>query len=831
MKRLLLLFALFFFCVSIAFAQTESAKVYLTDLSIKTETKPVVKLSQGSHVSKSGKTLTLNNSYFIRDGKPWFPVMGEMHYVRLPQDEWEESILKMKVSGIDIIATYVFWNYHEEEQGVFDWTEDRDLKLFAELCKKHDIYLFLRIGPWCHGEVRYGGLPDWVQKLEGGTRNDNPEYLKYVDRFFKEIYKQTKGLYFKDDGPIIGTQIENEFRFNSAKGLAHILNLKKIAMESGIDTPYYTATGWPGSNLRQNELIPVWGSYPEAPWSKSTSKLPLSANYLFGPLQNDPLIGNDLFGKQENASMQGYRYPYATAEMGGGNQVTYHRRPVIDPDDVVSLAYVKAGSGANLLGYYMYHGGSNKIGKKSTLQESKATKYPNDYPIISYDFYSPLGEFGDVRQSWVEYKVLHYFLNDFGDKLTTTSPFFPNLLCKDPKDKNTLRMAVRSDGEGGFLFINNYQRGLEMKEHLIKPQIKTKRGELISFPAMTIWRSQQLILPFKLTLDKLFLAYATVQPFCILKNESPTYVFFKTEGIAPQIILKADGIKQIKSESTLVEEVKGYYVIQLSADENECEEIKVTTTDDKEVNFFVIGHGKARNSWKVNIGGTERLCVTQGEIIPYKDKLVLRSLRYSTFNLSVYPKENLSLSFTDKAKYYTEEEQLWKHHRFILPETDPVIGFEPVEDVSEYIPGEPQLPEDDRLDSVPLNCPGPQYFVNFRPVEGSRYWRLRVSSIRNPYISNAYIMITYKGDTGSLYQDGELIADNYYNGLPFKYSLRRLKHKTKEMLLQVVPLKNPLSIYLEENQLNGKGKAEDKDALLKGITVLPQYELTIMHGE
>lgn len=68
-------------------------------------------LQQGIHISPSGRTFSLNSRYYIKDGRPWYPVMGEMHYARVPQTDWKESILKMKASGVTVIATYVFWNY------------------------------------------------------------------------------------------------------------------------------------------------------------------------------------------------------------------------------------------------------------------------------------------------------------------------------------------------------------------------------------------------------------------------------------------------------------------------------------------------------------------------------------------------------------------------------------------------------------------------------------------------------------------------------------------------------------------------------------------------
>src|SRR5688572_27753450 len=79
-------------------------------------------LKQGTHVSPSGRTVTVNSRYLSIDGVPHLPVMGEFHFSRYPEDRWEEELLKMKAAGIDIVASYVIWIHHEEEKGVFDWS-------------------------------------------------------------------------------------------------------------------------------------------------------------------------------------------------------------------------------------------------------------------------------------------------------------------------------------------------------------------------------------------------------------------------------------------------------------------------------------------------------------------------------------------------------------------------------------------------------------------------------------------------------------------------------------------------------------------------------------
>lgn len=98
----------------------------------------------------------------------------------------------MKADGVQIVATYLFWIHHEEIEGQFEWSGQRDLRRFIQLCQKHGLYIFLRISPWSHGEVRNGGLPDWVL-AKGATRRNDPQYLLYVQRYFGQIGEQLRG--------------------------------------------------------------------------------------------------------------------------------------------------------------------------------------------------------------------------------------------------------------------------------------------------------------------------------------------------------------------------------------------------------------------------------------------------------------------------------------------------------------------------------------------------------------------------------------------------------------------------------------------------------------
>ena len=119
---------------------------------------PVGKNSWGG-VNPNGDRLTVTSQSLEWNGKPFMITAGEMHPSRSDVAAWEESILKMKAGGLNTISTYVFWNQIEQDPGVFDFTGNRDLRRFIQLCAKHEMKVWLRVGPFCNAEVLAGGLP------------------------------------------------------------------------------------------------------------------------------------------------------------------------------------------------------------------------------------------------------------------------------------------------------------------------------------------------------------------------------------------------------------------------------------------------------------------------------------------------------------------------------------------------------------------------------------------------------------------------------------------------------------------------------------------------
>lgn len=472
----------------------------------------------------AGEKLQVNSLYIERGGKPWIGIMGEIHYSRYSRTYWREELCKMKAGGITVVSTYVFWIYHEEEEGVFDFRGDNDLRAFVELCGELGMEVVVRIGPWCHGEVRNGGLPDWLLKKPYKLRDTNPEFMEQVHIWYQKIAEQLTGLYYKNGGPIVAIQLENELVDNAE----YLYRLKELAMECGMIVPVYTVTGWnssAGAKIPVDEVLPLFGGYCDAPWDNGTETLPPSTHYFFTGIRNDSAIGKDLIAVGEKGDWQlpYERYPHATCELGGGLQNTYKRRYLIEGMDIYTIALIKICEGTNLLGYYMYHGGTNQLGKKSTLQESKATGYPNDYPVLSYDFQAPLSEYGEAGEQYGLLNMLHLFIQDYQESLAEMT-YVPAAISVKRDDRKTLRYGLRTDGESGYLFVNHYQRRDVLED---VEQVEFTVGKL-QFPAIDVKGAVSFFFPYNSQLAGEVLQLATVQPLC---RQGNTFFFVEIPGI------------------------------------------------------------------------------------------------------------------------------------------------------------------------------------------------------------------------------------------------------------------------------------------------------------
>lgn len=496
-------------------------------------------------ISETQCDIDFTNRYLTKGGKPWVPVMGEFHFSRYPNEEWETEILKMKAAGINIISTYLFWIYHEEKEGEFNFSGDRDIKKFLTLCNKHDMYVLMRIGPWCHGEVVYGGFPKFIQKRTD-KRSNSPKYLEKVEKIYTQYYLQSKDFFYPN-GCVIGIQLENEY---GGRDKDHIQVLRALALKVGFKLPINTFTAWPIITGAKDNLLPMFGGYPERPWVQSTKPLKTDDRFRIIDSKTDDGIGCDILKPSTTGEVTYFDFPYATCELGCGNQVTEHRRPIISSSDALGMLIVTLAKGLNFPGYYMFHGGRNSYG--GLYQESRKTLYPNNCPVISYDFQSPVSEYGLLRESYHRLKLVHYFLNCFGESFALTQSFF----AKKNNDETDFKTSVRISPKGnGFVFINNYQRFEPYKDiENLSMKIVSHSGE-INLPKIDVKSGVSFFYPFNFEIGGINFDYITAQPICkTAENGREKYYFFVPDSV--KCTFKTDG-----NIETAAEKNDGQYVL------------------------------------------------------------------------------------------------------------------------------------------------------------------------------------------------------------------------------------------------------------------------------
>ena len=166
-------------------------------------------------MAPEGGSISVNSYYMELNESPFIPIMGEIHYTRIPNEQWEEQILKVKSGGVNVICTYVSGIFTRKQKVFLIGTVIRISEIYLS-CQKHNMKTLVRIGPFCHGEIRNGGMPDWLYGRPFLIRTNDREYLKYVDRLYAAIASQLEGFFYKDGGCIIGIQLENELQHSAA---------------------------------------------------------------------------------------------------------------------------------------------------------------------------------------------------------------------------------------------------------------------------------------------------------------------------------------------------------------------------------------------------------------------------------------------------------------------------------------------------------------------------------------------------------------------------------------------------------------------------------------
>lgn len=760
--------------------------------------------------------LTLDSRSLRLNGKPWMPVIGEFHYARYPETEWREELLKMKAGGLDAVATYVFWIHHEEIEGQFNWTGRRDLHHFVELCGEVGLKVLVRCGPWDHGEVRNGGFPDWLVKKGWHLRSNDTNYLAAVKIFYDEIAKQLSGLLWKDGGRVIGIQLENEYDGPAE----HLLTLKRLAREAGLDVPIYTKTGWPllRTPLPFGEIVPLYGVYAEGFWDRELTPMPAlyRQGFYFSKLRTDNAIGTDILGRHEaKDAANADKYPYLTCEIGAGMMASYHRRILFYPLDAESTTMIKLGSGGSSLGYYMYHGGENPDGKLTTLQESQATGYWNDMPVKGYDFQTALGQYGQIRPQYHLLRRIHLFLQEWGPELAEMPATMPDQRPRGQGDVDTLRWCVRSDGTNGFVFVNNYQRLLKLPPKTnVQFTVNLSSGPL-TFPKqpVTIPSDACCFWPFNLDLGKgVQLAWATAQPLTAIDDGDVRTVFFaETKNVPAQFAFNGNaGLKTLSGHAT---SSNGQTIVRdVKPGIDAAMQIKGANGT---LQIVVLDDARSLAFWKGSWEGRDRVFLTRAGLVLDGDNVRLTSANGADLTVAVYPAPT-TVTFNGE-KLHGNPEGIFK--RF-TPQAPATVAFQAT--LEEVQPAGPprQIPLG-KIDQPVAAEPEDAEF------DKAAIWRVKLPANMD-LNTDPILRLHYIGDVARVTLNGKLLTDDFYNGNAFEVGLRRYAPEilTGDLRVEILPLRKDAPIYLAKEARPDFGSRQ-AIVLLNSIEIIPRYPIQL----
>ncbi len=757
----------------------------------------------GADRAPDGSTLSIDAESLRLDGQPVTPVMGEFHYTRYPASEWREELLKMKAGGITIVSTYVFWIHHEEIEGTWDWSGNHDLREFVRLAGDVGLKVIVRCGPWCHGEVRNGGFPDWLVRKGWKLRSVDPQYLGKVRILYSQIAAQIKGELWKDGGPVVGIQLDNEF----SGPAEYLMALKGMARAAGLDVPLYTRTGWSQltTPIPFGEIVPLYGAYAEGFWSRELTSMPGNFwnAFRFSQLRFDDNIATEQLGNRDvHDAPEVRRYPYLTCEIGGGMMNSYHRRILINPEDVESTTIVKLGSGSTLPGYYMYHGGINPEGKLSTLMEAQDTPMTNynDLPVKNYDFQAPIGDFGQLRPQYHLLRRLHLFLADFGRSFAHMAASMPDARPGPRGDTSTLRWSVRSDGTRGYVFVNNYERSLEMPaKRAVQFRITLPSG-IATFPASPVDIPADSIFfwPFNFELGNgVFLTYATAEPICAVDAAQGRTIFFAaTPGVPAQFAVAGEGAVR------MAEPVRGAA-------------FSLPGADGRFVRIVLLNESDSLALWKGRFQGQDRAFLTQAGLVLDGEVARLSSADRTALSLGIYPApEGLSGGSSDGifTRYSPVPPPLESYATQIVdvqragPPREIPLGA-----ISEPVASEPTDAD----------------------FSGAAVWRIEVPAAAAKG-SNPILRVHYVGDVARLTLNGHLLVDDFYNGRPLDLGLRRYGSEITggNLKIAILPLRKDAlggakqRIFLADSARPEFGNSDSVSAV-ESAEIIPNYEVQI----
>ncbi len=315
-------------------------------------------------------TFAIGEKDFLLDGKPLQIRCGEIHFARVPREEWRHRLQLCRAMGLNAVCAYLFWNFHEWQQGEYDWSGAADAAEFCRLAQAEGLWVILRPGPYACAEWEGGGLPWWLLKnpdIKLRTRDE--AFLTPARAWLKEVGRVLGPQQITRGGPILLVQVENEYGSFGADA-DYMGAVRQALLDGGFKVPLF-ACNPPGDLWKgfRSDLFQVvnFGKDPEKGFAALRAVQPK------GPL------------------MCGEFYPGWFDTWG----VEHHTGKTAQY--LADLEYMlKAGASFSI---YMAHGGT-------TFGRWSGTDRPFKPDVSSYDYDAPISEAGWVTEKFTATREL-----------------------------------------------------------------------------------------------------------------------------------------------------------------------------------------------------------------------------------------------------------------------------------------------------------------------------------------------------------------------------------------------------------------------------------------
>ncbi|MGA3324236.1 MAG: beta-galactosidase [Terriglobia bacterium] len=357
---------------------------------------------------------------FTINGKDTLVVSGAFHYPRCPKALWRDRLQKFKVAGFNTIETYVFWNYHEPEEGKADLAEFEE---FVKLVHEMGFMMIARPGPYVCAEWERGGFPSWVAAKRFPLRTANPQSIETSQHWYSQVLPIIMQNQVTLGGPIIMVQVENEYDFSvpmpdDAKR-EYVRALAKMVWGAGISVPIitcWTKQARENSDPDMARIMDTCNFYPR--WKIAAELTPAL----------------EKLRREEPAS------PVAITELQGGwfsefGGLLSVNQDGVDAAQINMLTKTALELGVTSFSYYMGFGGTNFdwAAKKLTT---------------TYDYAAPIREPGGLWDKYYAVRGIGQSLRVLGGVLTRAVAL-KGVQCTNAN----VSVSERTNGPSGVLFV------------------------------------------------------------------------------------------------------------------------------------------------------------------------------------------------------------------------------------------------------------------------------------------------------------------------------------------------------------------------------------------